>query len=134
MKQQTIGKEITLRRFSDSFINAFGDNAKIGLCFYFATLFKDIVYTVSSEFPILYLYGGKGSGKTSFGRFMTSLFAPNINGTVILPSATERNVDETIDRMTNIIVHVDEYSTDIDKEREKILSMLCTNLLRKTWI
>ena len=38
-------------------VQVFGDNAKVGLCFYIATLFRDIVIGKSRSFPLLNAFG-----------------------------------------------------------------------------
>ena len=64
----------------------FGDNAKIGICFLIASLFRDLIVNVTTSFPILNLFGPKGSGKSELAHSLTSFFipsyiAPNINNT-----------------------------------------------------
>lgn len=115
--------EITLRQYSDLLVKVFGDNAKVGICFYLATLFKDIVVGVTEKFPILNLFGEKGSGKSSFGEFMMSFFVPRNKGTN-LTQATIAGLAAVLAQVSNALVHIDEYKNDIDKERREILKML----------
>ena len=115
--------EITLRQYADLLIRVFGNNAKIGLCFFLATLFKDIVVGVTEKFPILDLFGEKSSGKSSFGQFLMSFFVPR-NKAINLVHATVAGIASAIAQVSNALVHLDEYKNDIDKERREILKSI----------
>lgn len=73
-----------------SYLREFGDNGRIGFAFYLATLFRDVVTYASAEhwFPILNLFGPKGSDKSELGHTLLSLFTiaykvPNIQNSTI---------------------------------------------------
>ena len=93
----------------------FGDNGRIGFSFYLATLFRDVVTYASAEhwFPILNLFGPKGSGKSELGHTLLSLFtiaykAPNIQNSTI--SA----LNDMVATSANALAHIDEYKNDLD--------------------
>lgn len=115
--------EITFREYADLLSRVFGDNAKVGICFYLATLFKDVVVGVTEKFPFLNLFGEKGSGKSSFGEFMMSFFVPR-NKATNLTQATIAGLAAVIAQVSNALVHIDEYKNDIDKDRREILKSL----------
>lgn len=115
-----ITNNITLRNYSEKLIEVFGENAKIALCFLFASLFKDIVTSVTTSFPILNLFGPKGTGKSELGHSLTSFFipnniAPNINNT------TKAALAEAVAEVSNAIVHLDEYKNSLDIEKREFL-------------
>lgn len=111
---------ITFREYAEKLITVFGDNAKVALCFLFASLFKDIVTSVTTSFPILDLFGPKGTGKSELGRSLTSFFvtnniAPNINNT------TKAALAEAVAEVSNAVVHLDEYKNNLDLEKREFL-------------
>ena len=115
--------DITLHDYAVKLITVFGDNAKIALCFLFATLFKDIVTSVTTSFPILNLFGPKGTGKSELGHSLTSFFipnniAPNINNT------TKAALAEAVAEVSNAVVHLDEYKNSLDLEKREFLKGL----------
>lgn len=114
---------ISLYDYADKLINVFGDNAKVAMCFLFATLFKDIVTRHTKSFPILNLFGPKGTGKSELGHSLMSFFVPknippNINNTTIPALA------ESVAQVSNAVVHIDEYKNTIDLDRREFLKGL----------
>ena len=107
--------KVSITEFTTQLFKVYGDNGRIGFCFYLATLFRDIVTTTSANhwFPILNLFGPKGSGKSELGHTLLSLFtisytAPNIQNST--PSA----LNDTVAASSNALAHIDEYKNDLD--------------------
>ena len=116
---------VTLREFTEQLFKVFGDNGRVGFAFYLATLFRDVATGASSEhwFPILNLFGPKGSGKSELGHTLLSLFtigykAPNIQNSTI--SA----LNDTVAASANALAHIDEYKNDIDPKIVEFLKGL----------
>ncbi|QUB71718.1 DNA primase [Prevotella multiformis] len=104
---------VSLHEFTRQLFLVFGDNGRVGFCFYLATLFRDIVKLASRSFPILDLFGPKGSGKSEMGTTLMSLFMidnvpPNIQNSTI-PA-----LNDTVAAAANALVHIDEYKNGID--------------------
>lgn len=119
----SVTNDVTLREFSTRLIKVFGDNAKVALCFLVATLFKDVVTGITTSFPILNLFGPKGTGKSELGHSLTAFFisgnnAPNISNT------TKAALAEAVAEVSNAIVHLDEYKNNIDLDKREFLKGL----------
>ena len=106
---------VSLKDFTSQLFKVYGDNGRVGFCFYLATLFRDVVTSTSANhwFPILNLFGPKGSGKSELGHTLLSLFtisytAPNIQNST--PSA----LNDTVAASANALAHIDEYKNDLD--------------------
>lgn len=113
----------SLRNFTDLMFQVFGDNGRVGFCFFLATLFRDEVTRETRSFPILNLFGPKGSGKTELGHMLMSFFvsenvAPNIQNSTI--SA----LNDTVAAVANALVHIDEFKNDIDVNKREFLKGL----------
>ena len=124
---------VTLREFTDQFFLVFGNNAKIGFAFFLATLFHDIVTATTSTgwFPILNLFGPKGSGKTDMGKTLMKFFvlqekAPNVR------NSTVPALNDTIAAVSNALVLLDEYKNSLDVQKIEFLKGLwdCTGRTR----
>lgn len=112
--------DITLGEYSRLLVTVFGNNAKVALGFLLATLFKDVVTHVTTSFPILNLFGPKGTGKSQLGHSLTSFFytdytAPNLAG------STKAALAEAVAEVSNAIVHLDEYKKDLPPDKQEIL-------------
>lgn len=118
----SVTNDVTLREFSERLVSVFGDNAKVALCFLVASLFRDIVASVT-PFPMLCLFGPKGTGKSELGHSLTSFFffdytAPNISNT------TKAGLAEAVAEVSNAVVHLDEYREDIETDKREFLKGL----------
>ena len=116
---------VTIKQFTEQLFKVYGDNGRVGFCFYLATLFRDVVTSTSANhwFPILNLFGPKGSGKSELGHTLLSLFtisytAPNIQNST--PSA----LNDTVAASSNALAHIDEYKNDIDPKMIEFLKGL----------
>ena len=65
---------VSLQEYFRLMIDLYGDNGVVALCFYMATLFRDIIVDSTRSFPLLNIYGKKGTGKTEFALFIVNLF------------------------------------------------------------
>lgn len=106
---------VSITEFTEQLFKVYGDNGRVGFCFYLATLFRDVVTSTTANhwFPILNLFGPKGSGKSELGHTLLSLFtisytAPNIQNST--PSA----LNDTVAASANALAHIDEYKNDLD--------------------
>ena len=118
-----VTNDISLHDYAQKLITVFGDNAKIGLCFFIASLFRDIIISTTTSFPLLNLFGPKGSGKSELAHSLTSFFipnytAPNINNT------TKAALGEAVAEVANALVHIDEYKNCLDREKIEFLKGL----------
>ncbi|MCX6225217.1 MAG: DNA primase [Bacteroidia bacterium] len=114
------GNTITLKEYSRRLIQVFDKNASIALCFYFASLFRDIIIRKFNFFPILNLFGPKGAGKTELAVSIMSFFGkfgkgPNINNT------SKAALADHVSQLCNACAHIDEYKNNIDFEKIEFL-------------
>ena len=111
---------VTLKEYANKFVRVFGDNAKIALSFYFASLFRDIIVKRFGIFPILNMFGSKGAGKTACAESIMHFFgrlakAPNVHNT------SKAALGEHVATSCNAIAHIDEYRNDIEMEKREFL-------------
>lgn len=114
---------VSLREYSEKLIRVFGDNAKVGLCFLFATLFRDIISGQTKSFPILNIFGPKGSGKSELGKSLMSFFVID-NKVSNIQNATIAALSDAVAQCANALVHLDEYKNSIDLDKREFLKGL----------
>lgn len=114
---------VTLHEYTTQLIDVFGDNAKVGMCFLLATLFRDVIAGYTKSFPILNLFGPVGSGKSELGHSLMSFFIidntpPNIQ------NSTVPALGDIVAQCSNALVHIDEYKNSIDYQKIEFLKGL----------
>lgn len=114
---------VPLRQFTDQLFKVFGNNGRVGFLFLLATLFRDVVTRSTRSFPILNLFGPKGSGKSELGHTLMSFFIienvpPNIQNST-LPA-----LNDTVAAVANALVHIDEYKNNLDINKHEFLKGL----------
>ena len=114
---------VSLRQVAEAMIGVFGDNAKVGICFLIATLFRDVVVSALTSFPILNLFGPKGSGKSELGHTLMSFFIIQ-NKPSNISNSTIAAMSESVAQCSNAIVHLDEFKNDIDLDKREFLKGL----------
>ena len=104
---------IKLYDFAAQLIKVFGDNAKIAFCYLLATLYRDVVFNRTRHFPILNLFGEKGTGKTTLATALQSFFIHSVDppnlGVTSIPAMNDR-----VSQAVNSLVVFDEYKNDLD--------------------
>lgn len=114
---------VTLKQFTDQLFKVFGDNGRVGFCFFLASLFHDISVAENRSFAILNLFGPKGSGKSELGHTLMSFFVaenvpPNIQNSTIAA------LNDSVAAVSNALVHIDEFKNDIDIFKREFLKGL----------
>ncbi|MBQ0076245.1 MAG: DNA primase [Bacteroidales bacterium] len=113
----------SLSVYAESFISSFGDNAKVAMGFLLAALFRDIIVTETKSFPLLNVFGPRGTGKSQLGHSLMAFFIientpPNIQTSTIAALAN------IVAQCANAVVHIDEYKNTIDLDKREFLKGL----------
>ena len=114
---------VSLRDYVSRLISVFGDNAKVAFAFLLATLFRDVIVMQTKFFPLLNIFGPKGSGKSELGHSLMSFFIcentpPNIQNST-LPALAD-----AVAQCANALVHLDEFKNTIDLDKREFLKGL----------
>ena len=99
----------------------YGDNAVVGLGFYMATLFRDIVFAKFGAFPILNIFGQKGTGKSTMALTLMRLFSQSNKPGDLLTNSTAPGLAMNLSRCKNALAHIDEYKNNEDYLKIELL-------------
>lgn len=102
--------EDTLHDFVQRLISVFGDGAKVGFAWVLACLFRDFIYKWKDWFPVLNLFGIRGSGKTALASALNSFFYPLRQDPPKLGNTTVAAVTYMLDHISNGVIVLDEYT------------------------
>ena len=104
---------VKLYDYVSRLMDVFGENASIAFCYLLSTLFRDIIFKRTRHFPILNLFGEKGTGKTTLATSLQSFFLHGIDppnlGVTSVPAMNDR-----VSQAVNTLVVLDEYKNDLD--------------------
>ena len=118
--------------FFTKVVQVFGDNAKVGLCFYIATLFRDIVISKSRSFPLLNAFGPKGCGKTEFAATLMNFFYKYETKyePLSITNTSMPALSDYVGSVSDALVHIDEYKNSIAQNKVEWLKDLWNGIGR----
>ena len=107
------GGELDFKAWSNLFYEAYGSNAIIGIAYLILSIFRDIIFSQVGFFPFLFLFGIKGSGKTSFTDKLLRLFGNDVKGTP-LNNASIPGMSRQLSGRNNSLFYFKEYTNQTD--------------------
>lgn len=122
-KFKYIPTKTTLPDWSNMFIRVFGNNAMIGISFWVATLFRDIILRTFKNFPILNLFGPKGTGKSQMAVSLCYLFGDS-QVPYNIHNGTKPGLAEHLQQFNNAFAWVDEYKNNIEYDKIETLKAI----------
>jgi len=114
---------ISLYEYTEKLVSIYGENAIVGFCYFIASLFRDIIVSIFRFFPILNIFGPKGTGKSELAVSLLKLFGDlpvGINMTTTTIAAMADHVSHT----RNALCHIDEYKNSVDYDKIEFLKGL----------
>lgn len=120
-----IEHEITFEDWATRFLQVYDVNGTVGICFYVSSLFRDIIYPIYKEFPLLNLFGQKGGGKSTMAKSLMSMFGVPQNAINIESgTSTSKAIQRKQAQIRNALVWIDEYKNSIDPKSVAMLKGL----------
>ena len=105
------------------FVEVYGDNALVGIAFYFAALFRDVIFNQFRFFPILNIFGPKGTGKTAMALSMSKLFG-DLPAGINMTNSTIAAMADHVSHTKNAICHIDEFKNSVEYDKIEFLKGL----------
>lgn len=107
----------TFSQWAAQFCAVYGDNAPIGIAFYFFALFSDIIFERTKAAPMLFLFGQRGSGKGTMANSLMCLFGHPQDPLMLGGASTVVGFMRKLGQFTNALVWLDEYKNDIGERK-----------------
>jgi len=124
-----IKRSVNIRDWSLMLIDVFGINAKFGIAFYIASLFRDHILHLFNNFPILNLFGPKGSGKSQLAMSLSCLFGKQ-QTPFNIHNGTKPGLSEHIQQFINASAWIDEYKNNIEYDKIETLKSIYDSIGR----
>lgn len=107
--------QVDFRAWSKLLYQVYGDNGAIGLAFYMASVFRDVVYARLNFFPLLFLFGAPRTGKSTMARSFMSMFGFPQEPFMLGTPGTQKAFMRMFAQFRNAMVWLDEYKNSIDQ-------------------
>ena len=115
--------ETSLNDWLEKFARVYGENALIAFGFFVATLFRDYIYSQFKFFPILNIFGPKGTGKSQLAYSLLQLFG-KLPGGPNMTNSTIASLADHVAKTSNAICHIEEYKNSVEYEKVEFLKGL----------
>jgi DNA primase len=113
-------RDISLSQYCNLFYDVFGDNSRVGVCFWIATTFRDFLLYINRNFPILNLFGPKGTGKSQMAMSLSCLYGEQ-QTPFNIHNGTKAGLAEHLQQFCNAFAWVDEYKNNLDYDKIETL-------------
>lgn len=104
--------------FSDwasQYCKVFGKQGWVAMAFWYATINSDLVFDRLKRFPLLFLYGQRGTGKGALIESILKLFGKGQPQIMLGGESSVKSFMRTLAQKTNAFVWLDEYKNNINK-------------------
>jgi DNA primase catalytic core len=117
------GGDISLDDWLKKFLLVYDKNALIAFGFYVATLFRDYIFSQFKFFPILNIFGPKGTGKSQLAYSLLQLFG-KLPGGPNMTNSTIASLADHVSKTSNAVCHIEEYKNSVEYEKVEFLKGL----------
>lgn len=105
---------VTFEEWSELFVKVYGKQGWMTITFYCASLFRDVIYSdLNRRFPILNMYGQRGSGKGTIIESILRMFGHGQNQIMLGGDSTSVGFMRKFAQFKNAIVWLDEYKNNL---------------------
>lgn len=112
---------VSMKQFCSKVIKVYGEGGMIALGWMWAAAFRDAIFEKLSFFPMLNLFGIKGSGKTGLAKVIASLFLKMNNNPPSCSSTSIPVIGYMLSHAINSVIVLDEFTNDLHPNRIDIL-------------
>lgn len=116
---------IRFKEWCDQMVKVHGEPAMMMICFAIACSFSDHVFKIHKFFPMMFLYGAAGSGKSKLIEQIQTLFGdPQSPITINSKANTDKAKIRKFAQFNNSIVFMEEFSNDVGSEMIEMLKAI----------
>jgi len=115
--------EISLNNWLSLYIKVNGPNSMVAFAWYLSVLFRDHILYLNDNFPLLNLFGQKGSGKNTLAYSLLSLFGKK-QTEFNIHNGTKPGLAKHLEMFRNAIAFVDEYKNSLDFDKIETLKSI----------
>lgn len=108
--------KLTFAEWATKFCNVYKEenNGRIGVLYYIAAIFRDIIQKQKQFFPILNMFGVPQTGKTSFASSLLYLFGEKQEAFMLGNAGTVKGFMRKFGQLRNALAWLDEYKNNLN--------------------
>ena len=111
-------------------VKVYGAGGMVSFAWTLASIFRDIIFAQLKWFPMLNLFGRKGSGKTELARTLSSLFYVLPSSPPSLSSTSNPTIGYNLSHVRDSVLILDEFTNDLMPGRIDIIKNIWGGNLR----
>jgi len=115
--------KVKLNDWLKLYLKVHGDNAMIAFAWYISALFRDHILYLNDNFPLLNLFGQKGSGKNTLAYSLLSLFGKK-QTEYNIHNGTKPGLAKHLEMFRNAIAFIDEYKNSLEFDKIETLKSI----------
>jgi hypothetical protein len=115
----------TFAQWAELYCKSYGNVGKLAVAWYVAALFSDIIFdAMDDRFPMLFVYGQKGTGKGTMLESLMKMFGPGQKQLMLGGASTVVGFMRKSGQYVNALVWFDEYKNNVKTQvRESIKNL-----------
>ena len=121
--------DLEFETWMKQYLKVHGDNAMIGFAWYISALFRDHILYLNDNFPLLNLFGEKGSGKNTMAYSLLSLFGKK-QTEFNIHNGTKPGLAKYLETFRNSVAFIDEYKNSLDFDKIETLKSIYNSIGR----
>lgn len=121
---------VSMRRFTEQLTRVYGEGAMVAFGWLLASVFRDVVFRSLDFFPMLNLFGVKGSGKTGLAKVLASWFYKTKSTPPSCSNTSIPTIAYMLEHAVNTVIVLDEFTNDLHSSRIDILKGVYGGLSR----
>lgn len=126
--------ELSFDDVAEFVVKAWGEQESLAIAYYVASLYLDIIVKVTKNFPILFLKGPGGSGKSELAKLLMNFFGRGMGEKLSVgANSTTAAMKEIFSGYANMPFHIEDYSRSSNLlELSDFLVLMFDRTFRKT--
>lgn len=113
--------ETSFEDWSKLYCKVYGEAGEIAIVFFAMCLFSDIIFKETFSFPMLFVHGARGAGKTSLVDGILSLYNEQGNTVELTSFSTPVGILRHFSYIINGVVHLDTYQNDLPETLQTLI-------------
>lgn len=117
--------ELDFNTWAKQIHTVYGSNGDVIICFFIASLYRDIIFKANENFPLLDHYGMPRTGKSAAAKSLARMFGnPPEDGVNLVSGSTETGIRRYMSSVSNGIIWLNEFKNGLSDRMFELLKSI----------